>query len=323
MADKFENYLKEFEELFYCEKNNKNDIYKGYNKKDKRYVSLRLIQKNDSNDNNLLLQKIKNEENIVNLCQSDNILNFYRYFETTKYIIKEQEWYSTNLHEYIMNNGPSVGEKNFFKYVAIELAKALKILYKNKIIHRNIKSSTIFLEETDGTTYVKLGDFSKAIFIKDNISECLDSYYYSAPEIINGEKYNEKCDLWSFGITLYDLYFGDLPYGYKPSKNVIRKMVNDENSFHYKKTNIPSLDKIFDGLFKFDPEKRLSHEQLFDLIFNPDFMKKNENEYLLLQKTTSNDIDENKSSNNNCIENMINKNEKLNEIKDSEEENKQ
>ena len=118
MSEILEKYVNDFEDIVFCEKNNKNDVYAGHNKKEKRDVSLRLIKKEDFNDYNLLLQKIKNEEIIVNLCKSENILDFYRYFETKKYIIKEQEWYETNMHEYIVNNGPSHYKKDFFKNIA-------------------------------------------------------------------------------------------------------------------------------------------------------------------------------------------------------------
>ena len=271
-------YIDDFTDIFFLEINNKNDIYLGYNNKEKREVSLKIINKEKYKNYNLLKEALIKEINIVNVCKSENILNIFRLLETDKNFILEQEGYDINLHEYIMNNGPSYYNKEFFKKIAIELAKVLKIFNdKNiKIMHRKIKSSTVFLKEKNGKYSVKLGDFSQAIFIKDNISEPLDSFYYTAPEIINGEKYNEKCDLWSFGITLYDLYFGELPYGYKPSKNKIIKAISSQENFIYKRANIPSLDYLFEGLFKINPEKRLNHEQLFQIIFNINFMNKNE-----------------------------------------------
>ena len=102
----------------------------------------------------------------------------------------------------------------------------------------------------------------------------MNSYYYAAPEIINGEKYNEKCDIWSYGIVLYDLYFGDLPYGYKPSKNKIIKAISDEKNFIIKETGIPTLDQLFKYTLKLNPNERYSHQQVLKLIFSPQFMEK-------------------------------------------------
>ena len=269
-------YKEDYEDIMYLETNNKNDIYVGYNKKDKRDVTLKIINKEKSNNDNLLKEKLNKEIEIINSCKSNIILDIYRLLETDNNFILEQEFYETNMHEYIMDNGPLNLNKNFFKKIAIELAKALKIIYDRKIIHRKIKSSSIFLKENNGKYQIKLGNFEQAILIDDNKSEPLDSFYYTAPEIINGDKYDEKSDLWSFGITLYDMYFGDLPYGYKPSKMKIIKAISSKDNFHYEKSNIPILDYIFDGLLKLDPEDRMPYEELFDILLKKDFMNKDE-----------------------------------------------
>ena len=275
MSKVFGEYKNEYQDIIFLETNNKNDIYTGYNKQDRRDVSLKIIDKEKSKDNNLLRDELNKQKEIINAYKSDNILDIYRLLETESTFILEQEFYETNMHEYILENGPLNTNKNFFKQIAIELAKAVKILYDNKIIHRRIKSSSLFLKDKNGKYKIKLGNFDKAIFIKDNISEPLDNYYYTAPEIINGDKYDEKSDLWSFGITLYDIYFGDLPYGYKPSKIKIIKALSTQDNFHYEKSGFPLLDIIFDGLLKINPKERIPYFTLFDIIFEYDFMDKN------------------------------------------------
>ena len=270
-------YKGEYEDIMFLETNNKNDIYEGYNKNDKRDVTLKIINKEKFKDVNLLREKLNKEKQIINSCKSVNVLDIYRVLETDNNFILEQEFYETNMHEYIMDNGPlNIINKEFFKKIAIEMAKALQILHGNKIIHRKIKSSSIFLKEKNGKYEIKIGNFEQAIYFNENKSEALDSFYYTAPEIINGDKYDEKSDLWSFGITLYDIYFGDLPYGYKPSKIRIIKALSNKDNFKYEKSNIPLLDKIFDGLFQFDPKERMSFEELFNIILKKDFMNKNE-----------------------------------------------
>ena len=275
MSKALGKYKSEYQDIIYLELNNKNDIYTAYNKKDKRDVTLKIINKEIFKDINLLREKLNKEIEIVNQCKSDNILDIYKILDTESNFILEQEFYETNMHEYITDNGPLSMNKNFFKQIAKEMAKALKIIHDRKIIHRKIKSSSIFLKDKNGKYQIKLGNFFEAIYTKNNKSEPLDSFYYTAPEIINGDKYDEKSDLWSIGITLYDMYFGDLPYGYKPSKMKIIKALSSKDNFHYEKSNIPILDYIFDGLLKLNPKERMSYEELFDIIFNYDFMDKN------------------------------------------------
>ena len=292
MSGKFGKYITEYEEVFFIEKNNTFDIYNAFNIKDNRDVTLKLMKKENYPDYDLLMKNLEHEKEILTQNKSENILNFYRSFETEKNVILEQEWYEMNMHEYIMNNGPSSDQKQFFKSIAIELGKALQGLYKNQVMHRNIKSSTVFLTKKKNGYSVKLGEFSKAIYFNENKSEPLSSYYYVAPEIINGENYDEKSDIWSFGITLYDLYFGDLPYGYKPSKNRIIKAISDEENFHLKKSGIPSLDELFKGTLKINPKERFNHEQVFKIIFSPEFMDLKKTDFLLIKKNSINDINE-------------------------------
>ena len=276
MSKTFGKYIDEFEEVIFCEKHNKNDVYSGYNIKEKRPISLKVINKEQISDYNLFIKNLEKEVQMVKLCKSDYILDFYRYMETDKNIIKELSWYETNLYEYIKNNGPCSDDKNFFKSAAIQIAKAVKIIHDKKIMHRYIKTNNVFVKEEHNVLSLRLGEFSKAIFIKDNTYESVDKILYSAPEIINGEKYDERCDLWSFGLVLYELYFGELPYGYKPTKNKVIKAVNGEGIFNIKKSNIPSLDYILEGLLKFNKEERMNFDQLFKYIFSDKFMEKNE-----------------------------------------------
>ena len=108
--------------------------------------------------------------------------------------------------------------------------------------------------------------------------------HYAAPEIIKNLEYDEKCDLWSLGATLYELYFGDLPfYNLEDSNyifelteftnNFIIEKIYDEKNFIYKKSNIPTLDILFKRLLAINPKERMTYEEFFEYIFNDNFMK--------------------------------------------------
>jgi serine/threonine-protein kinase len=214
---------KNYKDLYLSEIIHNYKIYISYNIKEKRNVTLKVIKKKDYNDQNLLLKNIQNEQTILNQCKYKNIINFYRYFETDQNFIIEQEFYNINLREYLMNYGPLNYKRNFFKEIVINISKALQILYREGIIHRNIRPSSMFLVDKEKNE-IKLGEFGKAIFKKDNKSEPLNSIFYTAPEIINGYEYDEKCDLWSFGVSLYELYFGFFPYGKTKSRFYVAKI---------------------------------------------------------------------------------------------------
>ena len=136
-----------------------------------------------------------------------------------------------------------------------------------------------------------------------------------APEIIKGEMYNEKCDLWSLGIIIYMLYFHKYLYN--------NGIINLDNKC-IEKTGNSDLDNLIINLLNTNPAKRMSWEEYFNHPFfknknnsneiinnNNDVskynkIKENPNVILLGEKTDvkSEEIENNKKSileNNNCI----------------------
>ena len=164
----------------------------------------------------------------------------------------------------------------FSNKLFLDIAKALKTIHDKGIMHRDIKPSNIFVkyeDENEEKKIVKLGDFGCSIYIKDNISEPIGTIVYSAPEIIKNIEYDEKCDLWSLGITLFELYFGLLPYGNNPTTNKINNVIYGKEEFLYNRSNIPTLDILFHKLLVIDPKDRMTFDEFFDFVFNEGFME--------------------------------------------------
>ena len=97
---------------------------------------------------------------------------------------------------------------SFIQKLFKDLNNAIKKLNEHHITHRDIKPENIFInygnEEYD--IIPKLGDFgiSKSLnSLKSEMSEYVGTHPYMAPEIIKGEYYNYKCDLYSLGVVLY------------------------------------------------------------------------------------------------------------------------
>ena len=104
-------------------------------------------------------------------------------------------------------------------------------------MHRDIKPANIYIKKLDNSNerIIKLGDFGCSIYIKNNISDSIGSILYSAPEMVQDLEYDEKIDLWSLGITLFELYFGNLPYGSDPNTNIMMNALYDEKNFYLNK----------------------------------------------------------------------------------------
>ena len=269
-----EKYKNEYKECSLKEETNLGFIYNAYNKKAGRDCCLKIISKKQLQlgDYDFLLEQLNREEKITNLCNSENTVHFYRRLETKDNIIFELEYCEDNLNNYLLENGELKGNLELFKNIIISLAKALKTLHDKGVMHRDIKPSNIFYID-DPANIIKLGDFGCSIFIKDNKSEPIGTIFYTAPEIIKNFEYDERCDLWSLGITLFELYFGFLPYGENPNTNKINKVVYGKKKLIIKQTKIPTLDILFNRLLVINPKDRMTYDEFFKYVFSDNFMK--------------------------------------------------
>jgi len=103
--------------------------------------------------------------------------------------------------------------ENFCKYVCHRVLMGLKYLHDRHILHRDIKSDNI-LVSTDGS--IKLADFGYATQLtqsKKNRVSKVGTVCWMAPEMITGKlHYDNKIDVWSFGIFIVELCMGEPPY---------------------------------------------------------------------------------------------------------------
>ncbi|KAJ6845507.1 serine/threonine-protein kinase HT1-like [Iris pallida] len=89
--------------------------------------------------------------------------------------------------------------------LALDLARGLNYLHAKKIVHRDVKTENMLL---DKTRTVKIADFGVARVEAQNPNDMTGetgTLGYMAPEVLNGNPYNRKCDVYSFGICLWEI----------------------------------------------------------------------------------------------------------------------
>ena len=80
-------------------------------------------------------------------------------------------------------------------------------------------------------------------------------------------EYDEKCDLWSFGITFHELLFGYLPYGKNPTINIVKQSIYYEDNFYYNNFENPVINTIIGKLLTLNRKNRVNHKDIFDYIY--------------------------------------------------------
>ena len=158
-------------------------------------------------DKDNILEDIKNismetwEKNIfeyIKYVPNENVVKSIEYFENSENIYF--------IFEYLPD-GPL---NNYNSNTIKEIYNGLLFLQKNGIIHRDIKAKNIIMK--DDHPYIIDFGLSK-IQSKNSVSyESYGTLTYIAPEVFECNGYNHKCDVWSFGIMLHCLKYGEVPF---------------------------------------------------------------------------------------------------------------
>jgi len=148
----------------------------------------------------------------------------------------------------------------------------------NKIIHRDLKLENILIKYKDNNKYIiKLADYGSSKRL-NSLSQnyCYTnagSLKYMAPEILNGEKHNYKCDLWSIGVIMYRLKFVKFPFNGETLFALI-KNINNFNNNSLKETGNEKLEDLIKKLLEKNYKERINWDEYFNHPFFHTFSNK-------------------------------------------------
>ncbi|MFQ9977508.1 Stk1 family PASTA domain-containing Ser/Thr kinase [Clostridium cadaveris] len=202
------------------------DVYKAKCQKLNRYDAVKILKKEFINDNTLVEKFTKEATAIANLSDNNivNVLDVgtqgdihyivmeYVNGKTLKQIIREEGKLS---YEKVLDYG-------------IQIAKALDCAHRNNIIHRDVKPQNI-LVTNDGV--VKVTDFGIAKSPNSetitNTSRVMGSAHYFSPEQAKGNYVDYRSDIYSFGVVLYEMITGRLPFDAESPVSVALKHIQE------------------------------------------------------------------------------------------------
>jgi len=140
--------------------------------------------------------------------------------------------------------------------------EAVEHCHKHNVAHRDLKPENLLLLSEDDDSAVKIADFGFAKIVKEpnSLTTQCGTPGYVAPEILEGNAYDERADMWSVGVILYILLGGYPPFIESTQRDLFRKIRKGEYEFHeeYWGTVSTEAKDLISSLLTVDPGKRLS-----------------------------------------------------------------
>ena len=196
--------------------------------------------------------------------------------ETVRLYIQMEFCPGMSLNNYFLNPNLKV-ENKFGYFIFVQILEGLIYLHSKGIIHRDLKPGNIFISKGD----IKIGDFGLATFTKESklmlqknknfktnqtegfISSNVGTCLYSAPEQEKTRNYDNKADIYSLGIILFEILSNFTTYHEKITEFVeLRKNNKVKKSF---RDNFPIQANLIEKLLQINPSQRPSAEEIKNL----------------------------------------------------------
>ena len=209
-----------------------------------------------------------NESTILSKLDHPNIIKFFEFFESktpqqTFNIVTEYADGGDLSEKIKEQNKTPFKESDILDYFT-QICLALKHIHEKKIIHRDLKSGNVFLMKSG---LVKLGDFGIAKTFKNTMDKAktmVGTPYYLSPEIIQGKPYDNKSDIWSLGVLLYEMMTFKMPFEANTlpmlSMKIMRGNYTPPSSMYTK-----DLREIVSKCLMVDPSRRPSIREILKM----------------------------------------------------------
>lgn len=250
-------------------------VYKAKDRLLNRYVAIKILRPEFTQDEQFL-ESFKRESQAAAGLQHPNIVSIYDVGRTgnINFIVME-----------LVDGRPLsdlIKEKGRLDYkttidIAKQMASALSIAHKHQIIHRDVKPHNIMIT-SDGVA--KLTDFgiaravSNATMVADT-SKIIGSVHYFSPEQARGAYVDERSDIYSLGIVMFEMLTGRVPFDGETPVEVALKHINEDVPSPAKLVPgiPPALDKIvLKATDKYQTERYKSADEMLEALKNVEFV---------------------------------------------------
>ncbi|CAD8105724.1 unnamed protein product [Paramecium sonneborni] len=242
-------------------------VYRGFLQEDEtKQVAVKTIKIATISDTPKMIELIKREIAILQKINHPNIVRLFDVARTNNYLYMFLEYCADgDLKDYMAKKE----EKRLSELEAVifikHIVEGFKRLYKQKIIHRDIKPANILLHQG----VAKITDFGFARVMDTEMNDPaylsrLGSPLYMAPQILEGQPFSAKCDVWSVGVMFYELLYGRTPWSAENAYSLLENIKKQSLKFPPKPVRSQKVKELITLMLRVQEKDRISWEGVFE-----------------------------------------------------------
>ena len=236
-------------------------VYLGTDLNTNTAVAIKVIENHLLRDefiNNLINQECR----IMKSLTHPNVVKLHEVLSTTNHTYIIQEYCNqSDLSSLITSRGTFSESEAVFIFE--QILEGFKELLNHSIIHRDIKPANILID----SNIFKIADFGFAIHVEglaDNLkSSLVGTPLYMSPQCLRGEFYSTKNDIWSMGVILYEMLYGDVPWPVSSKFELIQAFKMIPLRFNPQRKISANLKDFIERCLKIDERERIDWEEIY------------------------------------------------------------
>ncbi|OQS01691.1 protein kinase [Achlya hypogyna] len=239
-------------------------VYRGYHQVTLVPVAVKVID--GSKLNPKLLDNLGVEISIMQQMNHPNIVRLYSITKSKSSVHLFMEYCEGgDLSQYMKKQPNGIVSEPLVRHFIRELADGLHALWRQNLIHRDLKPQNLLLADNSPVPRLKIADFGFARHLATaSLAETLcGSPLYMAPEIMRFHKYDSKADLWSVGTILFEMVFGRTPFHGATQMELLRNIERHELRFPEGHNTPRDCIELMEGLLRRDPSRRMGFDEFF------------------------------------------------------------
>ncbi|XP_019451966.1 PREDICTED: serine/threonine-protein kinase STY46-like isoform X2 [Lupinus angustifolius] len=228
-------------------------------------VAIKVLKADPEHINSDLQREFAQEVYIMRKVRHKNVVQFIGACTKLPHLCIVTEFMSGgSVYDYLHK------QKGCFKFptllkVAIDVSKGMNYLHQHDIIHRDLKGANLLMDENG---VVKVADFGVArVKAQSGVMTAeTGTYRWMAPEVIEHKSYDHKADVFSFGVVLWELLTGKLPYEYLTPLQAAIGVVQKGLRPTIPKNTHPKFFELLERSWQQDPALRPDFSEIIEIL---------------------------------------------------------